>query len=106
MSEESNVVTLPLRVTRSKVTIEKLRGRLGHFAISDESLQCWPDLVLLVMGQVIVLRAERCQHGSTVYLALSEQFAQVSDAEQPPMYEWVYERGAMRAKRLEPMARA
>jgi hypothetical protein len=102
MSDESKVVFLPQRVTRPKVTIESLRGRLGHFSVSDEALALWPDLVLLVMGQCIVLRAGRCDRGNTVYLALSEQFAQVTEAEQPPMYEWVYNKGRMCAKRLRP----
>jgi hypothetical protein len=102
LTDESNVHQLPARVTRARVTIEQLRGRLGHFSISDESVQCWPDLVLLVMGQVIVLQAGRCHHGSTVYLAISQQFAEIGDAEKAPMYEWVYDKGAMRAKRLQP----
>lgn len=107
MSDDAKVLPFPSeRVTRPRVTIEKLRGRLGHFSVSDEAIQLWPDLVLQVMGKVIVLKAGRCQHGNTVYLALSEQFAQIDAAEQPPMYEWVYEGGGMRAKRLQAPASA
>ena len=103
MSDEGKVLPFPAeRATRPRVTIEKLRGRLGHFSVSDEAIQLWPDLVLAVMGQVIVLQAGRCQHGAVVYLAISEQFAQIDAAEQPLMYEWIYEKGAMRARRLGP----
>lgn len=102
MSDDANVIPFPERLTRDRVTIETLRGRLGHFAISDETVQCWPDLVLLVMGQCIVLQAGRCEHGATVYLALSQQFPVTDDTQRPPMYEWVYEKGRMRAKRLHP----
>lgn len=99
---EGNITYLPARVTRPKVTIEKLRGRLGRFTLSDESVQVWPDLVLMVMAQVIVLQAGRCEHWATEYLAISEQFAVVDGVDNPPMYEWVCEKGLMRARRLEP----
>lgn len=98
-----NVTPFPKQpLTRDRITIEKLRGRLGHFSVSDEAIQLWPDLVLQVMARCIVLQAGRCQHGNTVYLAISEEFAQVDGVERPPMYEWVYERGGMHAKRLVP----
>lgn len=96
------VIPFPERLTRDRVTIEKLRGRLGHFSVSDEAIQLWPDLVLQVMAQVIVLQAGRCQHGNTVYLAISEEFSRIDAAERPPLYEWIFERGKMRAKRLVP----
>lgn len=72
------------------------------FYVADTALQAWPDLVLQIMGQVIVMQATRnSQFGYTLYTAISQQFAVVSEGEKAPVYEWVYENGLMRARVLD-----
>lgn len=89
-------------LTRPRLTIERLRGRLGRFAISDQVIEHMPDTVLLVMSQVIVLQAARCptHQGHIIYFAICEHFDPIADGDQYPAYEWRFEDGRMRPYRL------
>lgn len=91
----SEVVEFPKMNVRPRLTIAQLAGRFGLFYVTDRALQAWPDLVLQIMGQIIVIHATRAED-HTLYTAISEHFEQVSEGQKSPVYEWRYERGVMR----------
>lgn len=95
-----NVVPFPKLHRSQGVTIEQLRGRVGRFAITDDSIKICPDMVLMVMGRVIVLQVGRCEHGSYIYLAMSPDFDVIEHGETPPGYDWIFHDGAPRAHRI------
>ena len=98
-----NVVRFPRSpLLRPRLSVERLRGRLGRFGISDHVIEYMPDTVLLVMSQVIVLQAARCptHQGHIIYFGICEHFDPIVDGDQYPAYEWRFEKGCMRPYRL------
>ena len=89
-----------LVVSRPRLTIEGLRGRIGWWYVAERSIEENPDMVLAVMAQVIVLRAERLTTPAIGYLGLSTEFDAVLDQSRYPSYEWIYRDGRMRAVRI------
>lgn len=99
---DGKVIPFPRFNMRPPVVFGDLQNRLGRFAIGQQSILGAPDVVLLIMAQVIVLQAGECGQGHVCYVALSRHFQpiDVNAGEQPPSYEWRFEGGEMRPYRL------
>lgn len=101
MADGDNIRQFPRhQLVRPRFTMAELRHRLGYFSIADQAIEAWPDTVMEVMGRCIILQTGRCDHGATIYLALSREFDVLTDGQRPPFYEWVFEKGAMHARRF------
>ncbi len=94
----NNVVEFPRLYFRPRLTIDKFAGRFGHFYVTHAALENHPDLVLQIMAKVIVIAAGNdSSAGHIFYTAISQDF-EVAEEGRAPLYEWVYEAGAMRAR--------
>jgi hypothetical protein len=69
-----------------------LPRRLGNFSLEDQSIYEQPQIVMMIMASVIVVRAEHLLLEKCVnYCAMSPQFEELANGEVIPTYEPSYD---------------
>ena len=63
--------------------------RIGTFRIRKELINGSPEVVRLIMGRVIVVRAEYMYGGYIDYMAFSPEFDKIKEGDKAPEYDIV-----------------
>jgi hypothetical protein len=65
-----------------------LKNRVGKFEVEREVIDDYPEVVMQIMGQVIVLRAEFLLHKNAIeYIARSPHFEEGPEGMEAPSYD-------------------
>ncbi len=67
-----------------------MSNRFGRFNIPGDYVYDFPEAMLAVMSNCIIVRAEHnFASGMIEYTAVSEQFSEHEDGEEIPLYYWI-----------------
>lgn len=74
-----------------------MNKRIGRFAISKQLIEHDPDTARAILGRCIVVRCEMIYaHDTLEYVALSQDFDEVSQREIVPQYDVIISDGGKR----------